>query len=158
MQLQQHCFLASYVFYHPIMIPNHSKKCSISLTVTSVVSFSRAPLLTFSLLLTIGCLLVKVSKIWHWWECGRGEGKSPRLPPYPCEYRFRLQLTSGMPAASQLPMLSHRERQKRRLTEANNALRLLFHHVFHLLYSLRTPDSVLEYFPPKHLDSTKTTG
>lgn len=61
--------------YHPITVPNQVKKWSFSVTLMCTPSFSRAPFPTFLLLLMTVCLLVKVRKIWHWWECKRGEEK-----------------------------------------------------------------------------------
>lgn len=72
------------------------------------------------------------------------ERHSQRLQPYPCEYRFGYSLPLGrLQQANYQASVTERERQKHRLTEANNTLQLHFHPVIHLPQSLTAPDPLL---------------
>lgn len=90
------------------------------------------------------------------------ERHSQRLQPYPCEYRFGYSLPLGrLQQANYQASVTQRERQKRRLTEANNTLWPHFHPVIHLPQSRTAADPLflsVSHFSAslrKHLDSTK---
>lgn len=78
------------------------------------------------------------------------ERNSRRLQPYSCEYRFGYSLPLGrLQQANYQASVTERERQKHRLTEANNTfqsqclLQLQFCPVIHLPQNLTAPGPLL---------------
>lgn len=87
----------------------------------------------------------------RWTECERAGGETVGgCSLYSCEYRFGYSLPLGRPQqANYQASVTEGERQKRRLTEANNTfqphrwLQLQLHPVIHLPHNLTAPGPLL---------------
>lgn len=128
----------------------------------SAPSFSRALFPAFLLLLMTVCLLVKVRKIWHRWECKRGEEKvrgcsltpvntdSGSILPLGClqQANYQCSVTERDKNTGWLKQIMHR----------GSTSPLLFFYLKALEHLTLCFWVFLSPHPPKQPGSTKTTG